>query len=146
MSKIIWILPFFSLKNIKSGLQLILKTLFVYCHFWSTLFIKIGPKCQTLILNWALICQRPFSKKMLNFHSINPGFDAEVTEKSSIVIYYWTNTYNIFCMCTSKQATEIFSFTVHLWISLLNAHQSIGWDFFITAILHLQWLIKMKWS
>ena len=48
----------FSLKNIKSGAQLIL-TLFVYCHFWSTLFTKIGLKFQTLIPNRALICQRP---------------------------------------------------------------------------------------
>ena len=61
MSKIIWILPnFFSLKNIKSGAQLLLMTLFAYCHFWSTLFTKIGPKLQTLIPNQALICQRPF--------------------------------------------------------------------------------------
>ena len=52
MSKIIRILPiFFSLKNIKSGAQLILMTLFVYCHFWSTLFTKIRPKFHTLILN-----------------------------------------------------------------------------------------------
>ena len=51
---------FFSLKNIKSGAQLLLMTLFAYCHFWSTLFTKIGPKLQTLIPNLALICQRPF--------------------------------------------------------------------------------------
>ena len=41
----------FSLKNIKSGAQLILMTFFVYCHFLSTLFTKIGPKFQTLIPN-----------------------------------------------------------------------------------------------
>ena len=46
---------FFSLKNIKSGAQLLLLTLFAYCHFWSTLFTKIGPKLQTLIPNQALI-------------------------------------------------------------------------------------------
>ena len=51
---------FFSLKNIKSGAQLLLMTLFGHCHFWSTLFTKIGPKLQTLIPNQALICQRPF--------------------------------------------------------------------------------------
>ena len=41
----------FSLKNIKSGAQLILMTLFVCCHFGSTLFTKIGPKFLTLIPN-----------------------------------------------------------------------------------------------
>ena len=46
---------FFSLKNIKSGSQLILMKFFVYCHFWSTLFTKIGPKFQTLISNCVLI-------------------------------------------------------------------------------------------
>ena len=51
---------FFSLKNIESGAQLLLMTHFAYCHFWSTLFTKIGPKLQTLIPNQALICQRPF--------------------------------------------------------------------------------------
>ena len=54
MSKIIRILPFFLLKDIKSGTQLILMTLFVYHHFWSTLFTEVGPKFQTLIPNWAL--------------------------------------------------------------------------------------------
>ena len=37
-----------------------LMTLFLYCHFLSTLLPKIGPKCQTLISNRALIYQRPF--------------------------------------------------------------------------------------
>ena len=56
--------------NIKSGAQPLFMTLFVYCHFWSTLFTKIGPKFQTLIPNRVLIC-----------HSINPVFDAEVAGK-----------------------------------------------------------------
>jgi hypothetical protein len=51
---------FFSLKNIKSVAQLILMTLFDYCHFWNTLFTKIRQKFQILIPNWTLICQRSF--------------------------------------------------------------------------------------
>ena len=58
MSKIIRIFPIFLF--LKSGAQLLLMTLFAYCHFWSTLFSKIGPKLQTLIPNQALIYQRPF--------------------------------------------------------------------------------------
>ena len=70
---------FFSLKNIKSGAQLILMTLFDYCHFWSTLFTKIGSKFQTLIPNQALICQRPFKVRKCLF-PFN-YFYAEVAEK-----------------------------------------------------------------
>ena len=77
-----------SLKNVKSGAQFILMTLFIYCHFWSTLFTKIGPKFQTLIPNQALICQRPFKIRSAYFHSINPGFEAEVAEKFLNGIYY----------------------------------------------------------
>ena len=33
------------------------------------------------IHNRTLICQRPFEKESAYFHSINPGFDAEVAEK-----------------------------------------------------------------
>ena len=58
---------FFSSKNIKSGAQLILMSIFVYCHFWSTLFTKNGPKFQTLIPNWALICHRPFKVRKCLF-------------------------------------------------------------------------------
>jgi hypothetical protein len=57
----------FSLKNIKSGAQLLLTTLFVYHHFWSTLFTKIEPKFQTFTPNWELICQRPFKVRKCLF-------------------------------------------------------------------------------
>ena len=50
-------MKFFSLKNVNSGAQHILMTLFVYCHFWSTLYTKIGPKFQNLIRNRALTFQ-----------------------------------------------------------------------------------------
>jgi hypothetical protein len=33
---------------------------------------QIGPKFQTVIPNWLLICQRPFKVRKNFFHSINP--------------------------------------------------------------------------
>ena len=62
-----------ALLYIKSGAQLILMTLFVYCHFWRTLFTKNGPKFQTLILNWALICQRTFKERQCLFPFNQPS-------------------------------------------------------------------------
>ena len=58
MPIIIRILPFFFHRRI-SGAQYTLITLFVYCHFWSISFTKIGPKFQTLIPNQPMICQSP---------------------------------------------------------------------------------------
>ena len=71
----------FSLKHTKSGAQLILTTLFVYCHFWSTLSTKIWPKFQTLIPNRALFCQRPFKLRRFgqaSFYLLEPAVNTEL--------------------------------------------------------------------
>ena len=57
--------------------------LFAYCNFGSTLFTGIGPK--NLIPHWALIYH--LKEESANFHSINPGFDAELAEKFLNGIY-----------------------------------------------------------
>ena len=83
--RIIRIIPiFFSLKNMKLEAQRSLMTLFVKCHFWSTLFTKIGAKFQTLISNRGLICQRPFKVRKC-YLPFNPSITDGVHRNENLV-------------------------------------------------------------